>query len=123
MRKLFVAVLIAAMTVNESAYAHAQLVASSPKAKSVVTIWPKTIWVDFDGNLINLGSQQVNQLVVKDSQGKLIPSGKSLISGSKFEISTPKTPKPGKITVSWRVVSGDGHPVSSSLMFYYFPKK
>ena len=118
MRKLFVAVLIAAMTVNESAYAHAQLVASSPKAKSVVTIW-----VDFDGNLINLGSQQVNQLVVKDSQGKLIPLGKSLISGSKFEIATPKTPKPGKITVSWRVVSGDGHPVSSSLMFYYFPKK
>lgn len=125
MKKSIAAIAIIGMALYSapSAMAHAQLSSSFPRAGSVVRVWPTKMWVEFDGNLIQLNGKSVNQLVVKDSLGKEIDSKDSNTAGARLTVSTKKIPALGRITVSWRVVSEDGHPVSNSFSFTFIPQK
>jgi len=112
-----------ALATAPSAMAHAQLSSSFPKAKAIVKVWPAAVWVEFDGNLISLPGSKVDRLTVKDSVGMQMDVKNSSVNGARLSVSLVKTPSVGKITMSWRVVSEDGHPVQSSIYFYYIPKK
>jgi len=112
-----------ALATAPSAMAHAQLASSFPKAKAIVKIWPTTAWVEFDGNLISLPGSKVDQLTIKDSMGKQVDVKNSSVDGARLSVSLGKIANVGKITMSWRVVSEDGHPVQSSIFFYYLPTK
>lgn len=100
-----------------SASAHGSLVSSSPKASSVLAKMPKIVWVGFDGNLITIAGKQTNFLSVKNSKGRELSDGKAYVTGSRVNVKITDQSAVGKIKVSWRVVSQDGHPVSSSLTF------
>jgi len=100
-----------------SASAHGDLISSNPKANSVVSKIPMSVWAEFDGNLITISDKQTNFLSVKNSKGKELSTGKAVVSGGRISVKIKDRNTVGKIKVSWRVVSEDGHPVSSFLTF------
>ena len=73
--------------------------------------------MEFDGNLITIADKQTNFLTVKNSKGKELSDGKAFVSGAKISVNIKDRSAIGTIKVSWRVVSEDGHPVSSFLTF------
>ena len=99
------------------AEAHGQFVSSNPKAGSTITKIPKVVWVEFDGNLITIADKQTNFLSIKNSKGKELRVGKAFVSGARVSLNIKDRSATGKIKVSWRVVSEDGHPVTSFLTF------
>ena len=99
------------------AEAHGQFVSSNPKAGSTLSKMPKLVWVEFDGNLITIADKQTNFLTVKNSKGKELSDGKPFVGGARVSVNIKDRSATGKIKVSWRVVSEDGHPVSSFLTF------
>ena len=108
---------------SPSAYAHAILTNSFPVQKSLVTAMPSKVWLEFDGNLTQIPGKQINFLDLTDSSGKAIPVQRVYVGGARItaDVGTVKTV--GRIKVSWRVVSEDGHPVSGSIYFTISPKK
>jgi len=78
---------------------------------------PKIIWVEFDGALITIADKKSNFLTVKNSKGKELSDGKAFVGGAKISVNIKDRSATGTIKVSWRVVSEDGHPVSSFLTF------
>ena len=99
------------------AEAHGQFVSSNPKAGSTLSKIPKLVWVEFDGDLITIADKQTNFLTVKNSKGRELSDGKAFVSGTRVSVNIKDRSATGKIKVSWRVVSEDGHPVSSFLTF------
>ena len=99
------------------AEAHGQFVSSNPKANSTISKLPKLVWVEFDGNLITIADKQTNFLTVKNSKGEELSDGKAFVGGARISVNIKDRSATGKIKVSWRVVSEDGHPVSSFLTF------
>ncbi|MEN9324974.1 MAG: hypothetical protein RL414_728 [Actinomycetota bacterium] len=109
------------LTQAPSAVAHAQISSSSVKPGAAIRVWPKSLWVEFDGNLIQFEGSKANTLTVKDLKNKQIDLKNSSVAGARISIALGKAPAPGKVTVAWRVVSEDGHPVTSSFIFLYLP--
>ena len=99
------------------AEAHGQFVSSNPKAGSTLSKMPKLVWVEFDGDLITIADKQTHFLTVKNSKGRELSDGKAFVSGTRVGVNIKDRSATGKIKVSWRVVSEDGHPVSSFLTF------
>lgn len=99
------------------AEAHGQFVSSNPKANSTVSKLPKIVWVEFDGNLITIADKQTNFLTVKNSKGRELSDGKAFVDGPRVSVKIKDRSATGTIKVSWRVVSEDGHPVTSFLTF------
>jgi methionine-rich copper-binding protein CopC len=104
-----------------SAQAHAQLVFAIPAVGSNLGSLPSKVQVTFDGDLLVIGGSQINVLLVKDSQGMQIDAGDSKISGATISVDIIPVVKTGTFTVSWRVVSSDGHPEASSYQFTIGP--
>ena len=99
------------------AEAHGQFVSSNPKTSSTVSKIPKIIWVEFDGDLITIADKQTNFLTVKNSKGRELSDGKAFVDGPRVSVKIKDRSATGTIKVSWRVVSEDGHPVTSFLTF------
>jgi methionine-rich copper-binding protein CopC len=102
---------------SELAQAHGSFVNSNPKPKSIVSKLPKVIWVEFDGDLITIADKQTNFLTVKNSKGRELSDGKAFVGGARVSINIKNRSANGKVKVFWRVVSEDGHPVSSFFTF------
>jgi methionine-rich copper-binding protein CopC len=102
---------------SEVAQAHGSFVTSNPKAKSKVSKLPKVVWVEFDGKLITIADKQTNFLTVKNSNGRVLSDGKAFVDGARISVNLKDRSATGKIKVSWRVVSEDGHRVSSFFTF------
>ncbi len=102
---------------SEIAQAHGSFVSSNPSPKSTVSKLPKVIWVEFDGKLITIADKQTNFLTVKNSKGRELSDGKAFVDGARVSVNIKNRSANGKIKVSWRVVSEDGHPVSSFFTF------
>jgi methionine-rich copper-binding protein CopC len=103
------------------AQAHAQLLVSTPAAGSVVYKWPSTVTITFDDDLIVF--EDANQLVVTDSKKRRVDAGISVVTGASLSVSLKKAKRYGKYTVTYRVISADGHPVSQSYPFYFKKKR
>ncbi len=106
-----------------SASAHAILTNSNPIAKSMVSDLPAKIWLEFDGNLTDIPHMNLNRIQLSDSTGRAIPITKSYVGGARITAELGKARPTGKVTIAWRVVSEDGHPVTGSIYFYVIPKK
>ena len=102
---------------SEIAQAHGSFVSSNPKSQSTVSELPKVVWVEFDGKLITIADKQTNFLTVKNSNGRVLSDGKAFVQGARVSVNIKDRSATGKIKVSWRVVSEDGHPVSSFITF------
>ena len=100
------------------AQAHTSLVSSVPIKNSTIKAMPKTIAMTFDDKLIKIAGKNVSKFSVVGPDGKEIKLGpitltNQIISAAVLE---PK-PKPGVYKINYRVISGDGHPVSGTIKF------
>ena len=85
---------------------------------STIKSMPKTIALTFDEKLIKIAGKNVSKFSVLGPDGKEIKLGpltltNQIISAAILE---PK-PKPGVYKINYRVISGDGHPVSGIIKF------
>jgi methionine-rich copper-binding protein CopC len=64
-----------------------------------------------------LKHKQTNFLTVKNSNGRVLSDSKAFVDGARVSVNLKDRSATGKVKVSWRVVSEDGHPVSSFFTF------
>lgn len=101
--------------VASPAFAHDELIGSSPAAGSEVDALPSEITLTFSGVLID--GAGTTQIVVTDASGADLTDGGPTLDGTKVTQPLAASAAPGLVTVVWRVVSSDGHPVSDQFTF------
>ena len=106
----------------QNANAHAQLSSSFPAKNQTIDVLPTLVWLEFDGDLLNFGSKQINQLTVTNSKKVQVDVGGTIVGGPRISTKLKPGLIKGRYLVSYRVVSEDGHPVSGSFYFTYKPK-
>lgn len=112
--RLLLAALIAAFTTTvltaaPPAFAHAALVSSTPADGSTLDAAPSSVVLEFDSALLDVGAVAV----VTGSDGKRASDGTATITGRTLRIDTDPAAPPGVYTVAFRVISKDGHTVTS----------
>lgn len=105
---------LATTAVASPAFAHDELVASDPAADSTVAELPAELTLTFSGVLIDEAG--VNAISATDAAGTELADGAPQLDGT--QVTQPLSGESqGTITVRWRVVSSDGHPVSGEYSF------
>jgi methionine-rich copper-binding protein CopC len=93
--------------------AHSAVVSQSPKANQTLKASPATVKLVLSEDLISSGAA----VVVRSSQGQTVSVGKTKVSRRDLSIALqPKLPN-GTYQVAYRVVSNDGHVITSSFKF------
>ncbi|UUZ43894.2 copper resistance protein CopC [Janibacter limosus] len=114
---LTLAALLVAMVVTASpASAHARLEASSPKDGSTLTATPPEVMLQFNEQI----KEGLNQISVKSGSTDAT-EGKPEVDGNTVYQPLKSSLAAGDYTVSYKVVSADGHPISGTLSFTYTP--
>lgn len=106
------AVLVAATP----AWAHSYLVSSTPAEGEVLTALPEQFSVTANETLLDLGSQGVFALQIRDADGRYYGDGCVSVVDATMSAS-PALGESGDYTMLWQVVSADGHPVSGEIPF------
>ena len=96
-----------------SAAAHASQTGAEPAADSVLTTAPDRVVITFDAALMDVGAA----LVVRDSARADVTSGPTTVRANTITVPLRPGLGAGTYTVAYRVVSADGHPVSTSYEF------
>jgi methionine-rich copper-binding protein CopC len=102
-----------------SANAHTELISSLPLAGTLVEEWPTEISLTFNEDLITVGDEKSNFLVVNNSVGDQISADDEVLEGSKITVSLDPNTITGPVLVYYRVVSADGHPVEGEYSFNF----
>ena len=100
------------------ASAHAELVSSTPAADEILTMAPDQVTLTFGEKLLVISGKATNTVEVTNSQGEVLSSDLASVSGS--EITTTLDSQrmvDDKYTVTYRVVSADGHPLNGHYEF------
>ena len=105
---------------TQPSFAHASLAIASPGISNVTHVSPVQVRLTFDEDLIAIGN--ANQIVVKSQSGQVVSKSKTFVTGSTASVFLAKLKVFGKYKVNYRIVSADGHIVSSSYFFYYQKK-
>lgn len=117
-RLLVVAALLAVLAVlavagAPSAQAHNTLRSSDPADGATVPFAPDHVTLTFDEDAVAIGTQ----VVVTSPDGTVVSEGDAVLdAGTVTQAVTGDRPA-GTYTVTWRVTSADGHPVSGELTF------
>lgn len=111
-----VALLVALIASASPASAHARLEGSSPQDGSTLAAVPPEITLKFN-EPIEAGLNEVSVM----SGGTDVAEGEPQVEGNNVYQPIDFTMKPGEYTVTYKVVSADGHPVSGSFDFTYAP--
>ena len=113
---IFVA--IAVSILNPSfAMAHGEVVSTSPAQDATVLTAPTEVSIEFDGKLQTLDTAGVNSITVTDNQGQIISDQHSIVVGPKISTKLLLTDITGLVSVHYRIVSEDGHPVEGDYSF------
>lgn len=96
------------------AFAHDELVSSDPASGSTVDALPAALTLTFSGDLLSDASTTVVQ--VTDASGASLTDGAPTVSAN--VVTQPLTGSAsGAVSVAWRVVSSDGHPIAGEFAF------
>jgi methionine-rich copper-binding protein CopC len=96
------------------AWAHDELIGSDPAAGATVEALPAEIELTFSA--IVLDEPGATEIVVTDAAASSLTSGEPVLDGTRVRQSLTGDAQ-GTITVLWRVVSSDGHPISGEYSF------
>jgi len=107
----------ALVATSAPAAAHAELESADPADGSTVSTAPRSVTLTFGEELQSAG----RALVVTGPDGARVDDGKAMASGVVLSVDLVPLSTPGRYTVTYRVVSADGHPVSGELSFTYQP--
>ena len=99
------------------AFAHGEVTSSIPSPNEKIVALPTEISIDFDGELQTLGNSEVNSITVTDAQGQIISNPTSVVAGSRISNRLLLTDVTGLVSVHYRIVSEDGHPVEGDYSF------
>ena len=117
--RLFAALLIAVLaifTAGTAANAHDQLTGSTPKNESTISESPEQIKLNFSGELQHVEGADMTVVVISNAEGQKFDN--ELQVKGRDAIATPNQPLPnGEYTVTYRVVSSDGHPIDGTVGF------
>ena len=97
----------------EPAWAHSQLVSMSPADGSTVSTPPTQVLLTFDENIQDIGAA----VVVTGPDGTRVDQGPPVIVDATATEALAPLILRGHYTVSYRVVSTDGHPMTQTLGF------
>lgn len=117
LRTLFLACLFASGIIvlawPSTALGHDSLISSTPAPDEQLADQPSEVVLNFTNEVLPTGAE----VQVLDSSGRNWVTGKAQIDGPKVSAELdPEMPQAG-YQVVWRVVSGDGHPISSLIPF------
>jgi len=101
-----------ALVTAAPASAHAALVSSTPEDGAELDEAPSEIVLEFNEDIQDLG----NEIVVVDSEGTPVADGEPVADGATV-MQAVMGGAAGAFTVTWRVVSADGHPISGELSY------
>ena len=109
---------LATLLINPtSAFAHAGLVFANPAANAEVTIMPEQIQLTFTEELMLIGEKKVNNVSLVGPDGEITIS-ETTVNGALLSATVPAAEYPsGSYTVSYSIVSADGHKLSDSYSF------
>ena len=99
------------------AFAHGEMVKATPAVDSNVLTAPTEVSIEFDGKLQIIGNTNINSIEVTDNQGQIISSPTSVVEGKKISTKLQLTDITGLVSVHYRIVSEDGHPVEGDYSF------
>ena len=100
-----------------AAFAHGVMVQATPAVDSNVLTAPTEVSIEFDGKLQTIGNAVVNLITVTDDQGQVISSPTSVVEGNTISTKLQLTDITGLVSVHYRIVSEDGHPVDGDYSF------
>ncbi|HEY0258303.1 MAG TPA: copper resistance CopC family protein, partial [Lacisediminihabitans sp.] len=104
-----------------AAQAHNYLVDSTPKAGQVLTSLPREFTITTNDVLLDVGGNGAGfALQVQDAAGRYYGDGCVTIDGPAMSTGAALGAA-GTYTVTWQVISTDGHPVSDSYTFTWQP--
>ena len=98
------------------ASSHEQLVDQEPKSGQVLEAGISEVRLSFSDDLISLDNSAGSEIVILDSNQNPVNNGCAVID-ARTAIARANIDTPGTYQVGWRVVSGDGHPISGSFSF------
>ncbi|MBT9605037.1 copper resistance protein CopC [Microbacterium sp.] len=97
------------------ARAHDALIESSPTAESVVTSMPAEVSMTYSGEVFDASSSIAIEVI--DSSGANVAVEAPVVADTTVTQAVEPVAAPGVVTVRWRVVSSDGHPISGEYAF------
>ena len=121
MKKIVFAALLAltaSLFVIAPASAHAALSWSSPEVSSSVSEAPTQVTLVFDDEIQIIEGTESNIITVTDENDRHFETGDVTVNGGKVGVELSPLNE-GTYTVAYRVVSADGHPVSSEYQFEF----
>ncbi|MDA2802954.1 copper resistance CopC family protein [Nocardiopsis suaedae] len=95
------------------ALAHDRLVSSGPEDEERLTTGPEEVTLVFSGEVMDVGAA----VTVLDAEGAQVSRGGPAIDGDEVSQRLSGALPDGGYVVRWRVVSGDGHPISGAFPF------
>jgi methionine-rich copper-binding protein CopC len=98
-----------------TAYAHSELVSSNPAAASNIQELPQQIELEFNEELLNLGSG--NSISIVSPNGEDLGMGETSTDGATITRLLNTTSEFGSFKVLYRVASADGHVLNGSYTF------
>ena len=102
------------IAVASPAWAHDELIGADPSVNADVGALPAQITMTFSGVLMD--EPGATQVVVTDAAGASLTDGEPTLDGTHLTQSLSGSAS-GPVTVTWRVVSSDGHPVAGQYTF------
>jgi hypothetical protein len=99
------------------AQAHDSLVSSTPQAGQVLATAPAEVSLTFSATI----GQEFAQVAVVDSTGAAYQDGAPVVDGPLVTQALLPMPADAEITISYRVVSSDGHPIGGTVPFTVAP--
>lgn len=97
----------------DAAFAHEQLLSSSPAAGERLPSPPTEVRLEFTADVLGLGAV----VLVMDGDDHDWAAGEAVVDGAVVTIPVDPAIPVGGYEVRWRVVSGDGHPISDVVPF------
>ena len=98
------------------ASSHEQLVDQEPKSGQVLEAGISEVRLSFSDDLISLDNSAGSEIVILDENQNPVNNGCAVID-ARTAIARADIDTPGTYQVGWRVVPGDGHPISGSFSF------
>jgi hypothetical protein len=102
------------LLVAAPANAHDELVSTDPAADAAVDALPAQLTLTFSGELAT--DAGATELAVTDAAGASLADGDPVVEGTTVTQALTGAAS-GAITVLWKVVSSDGHPISGQYAF------
>lgn len=104
---------MAVLGMATAASAHSQQIGSNPAADEIVTIAPSEVVIEFDSPLVDMGAA----VAVRSQDEVSITTGPPVIGDRRVTVPVDPTAVAGTYTVAYRVVSEDGHTITSTFQY------